>query len=95
MYQDTHHWVNACSACGARKKPTGVPNGFLQPLLVCEPWEIVSMDFLGPLPSTATGNKYILVFDDQFSKWVEAFATPNATADIVAKYLIVSIIARF
>jgi hypothetical protein len=39
-----------------------------------QPWLKVSVDIVGPLPKTARGNEYILVFIDTFSGWTEAFA---------------------
>ena len=42
---------------------------------------------MGPYPETADGNKYILVLTDYLTRWVEAFAVPDASADTAAKYL--------
>lgn len=39
--------------------------------------QIIAVDILGPLPQTNSGNKYILVAGDYFSKWVEAYQRPT------------------
>lgn len=41
------------------------------------------------------GNKYLLVFIDTFSGWVEAFPTRAETANIVAKKILKEIFPRF
>ena len=41
------------------------------------------------------GNKYLLVFVDTFSGWVEAFPTKTETAQIVAKKILEEILPRF
>ena len=48
--------------------------------------QIVAVDILGPLPKGPTGNSYILVAMDYFTKWAEVYAVPNQeAATIVAK----------
>lgn len=34
------------------------------------PWEIISMDFIGWLPTTKKGNDYLIVVVDRFNKMV-------------------------
>ena len=41
------------------------------------------------------GNKYLLVFIDTFSGWVEAFPTKSETAQVVAKKILEEILPRF
>ena len=43
--------------------------------------------FLGPLPETAQGNKYIVTVTDYFSKWPEAAPLPDKTSTGVADFL--------
>ena len=53
------------------------------------------MDVLGPLPQTESGNRFILVVSDYFTKWTEAYALPDHTAETVATHLIGNFISRF
>ena len=46
------------------------------------------MDIMGPLPTTESGQKYILAFGDYFSKWTEVFPHPNQEAKTVAERLL-------
>ena len=53
------------------------------------------MDIMGPYPMTARRNRYILVISDIFSKWVEAYAIPDQTAETVAKVLMNEYMVRY
>ena len=53
------------------------------------------MDIVGPLPRTANGNEYILVFCDHFTKWVECYALPDHQAQTVADAMVSNFISRF
>ena len=57
--------------------------------------ERIAIDVLGPLPITETGNKYILIIADYFTKWVEAYPMPNQEATTVAELLVREFISRF
>ena len=46
------------------------------------------MDVFGPLNRTKAGNKYILVLMDYATKWPEAFALRNVTAETIVNTLI-------
>lgn len=47
----------------------------------------VGIDLVGPLPRTAKGNRYIVTLVDYFSKWPEAEAVTNKSANSVALFL--------
>ena len=57
--------------------------------------ERVAMDIMGPLPRSTSGNKYILVIGDYFTKWIEAFPIPNQEAKTVADILTLQFVARY
>ena len=49
------------------------------------PNQIVAIDFVGPLPQTPRGNRYILVMVDLFTKWCEAVPLPSSDASTTAR----------
>ena len=52
------------------------------------PMERIAIDVLGPLPTSESGNKYLLIVVDYFSKWTEAFPMQNQEAIVVAEILV-------
>ena len=58
----------------------------LNNIIVCELFDVWSIDFMGPFPSSYN-NVYIFVAVDYVSKWVEAVALPNNNAGVVIKFL--------
>ncbi|XP_041457543.1 stress response protein NST1-like [Lytechinus variegatus] len=53
------------------------------------------MDILGPLPETDSGNKYVLVVGDYFTKWIESYPLPDQEAETVARVLVEEFICRY
>jgi hypothetical protein len=94
MYSDVKHYVSSCKICNSKKGPKQPPTGLMQPIEVGERFEQLGVDFVGPLPETRNGNKWILVFSDYVSKWPEAFAVKEATATEVARHLVEDIVCR-
>lgn len=92
--EDVTNWIESCSVCAARKPPKSTRE-VLHPITHPKiPFEQIGIDFLGPLPLTENGNKYVLVITDYATRWVEAFATSDMKADTVAKILIDEVICR-
>lgn len=52
------------------------------------------MDIVGPLPTSYTGNKYILTYQDYLTRYVEAIPLPDQKAETVAKAFVTEIICR-
>jgi len=59
------------------------------------PFERIAVDVSGPFPVTLSGNRFILVVGDYFSKWTEAFAIPNQESVTIADTLVREWISRY
>ncbi|CAF1203789.1 unnamed protein product, partial [Rotaria magnacalcarata] len=51
-------------------------------------FQIVHMDFWGPMTASDDGNRYVLVLTDNLSKYVIAEAYPDCTAKTAAKFFV-------
>ncbi|KAG6612702.1 Retrovirus-related Pol Polyprotein [Phytophthora cinnamomi] len=74
--RDVAECVRACTVCGSGKGYRPWRNGLMQRMPVQDlsgPFSLLVVDAIGPLVTTPRGNKYILVFADYFTRWVEAF----------------------
>ena len=93
--QDVESWVKECEQCQRRNPPQPNPPALLGTLQAMAPFEILSWDIMGPLPISSQGNKYILVVTDIFTKWVEAFALKDTTANALAIVVLNEAICRY
>jgi hypothetical protein len=50
-------------------------------------FQVLHMDFWGPVRTSAEGNRYVLVLTDNLSKYVIAKAMPNNTAQATAEFI--------
>jgi hypothetical protein len=87
-------YVRGCHTCAATKPELRKPAGLLHPLPIPEkPWQVISIDFVGPLPRTPDHFDMILVVVDKFSKMAHFIATTShATAKHTAKLLLEHVI---
>ena len=77
---DIYAHIQACDECAIIKGPGKALRGPLGSMPLGAPWDRISTEITGPFPTSNSGNKYILVVTDYFSKWVEIFAIPDQTA---------------
>ena len=80
MRQKVEDYIASCKICSQHDQPTSSGKAPLKPIEVGEPFSFWVMDYMGPLPVTTRGNKHILVVMDHFTKWCEAFTTPDQKA---------------
>ena len=88
-------WCRKCEPCSSRKSPPQHRCAPMQAIQNDGPFKRVAMDILGPLPTTARGNKYILVVGEYFTKWIEAYPMPDVEARTIARYFVNEFICRF
>ena len=67
----------------------------LHPLQPQHPFDIISLDFVGPYPRTARQNLYILVVVDLFSRFTIAIPTKNTTAKTVTDILVQQVFSLY
>lgn len=86
MRSDIARYVRACKSCAQNKVEQKRPAGLMgnRPDIK-EPWQAISLDFIGPLPRSRSGNTYVLVVTDYFSKYVVLFPCRSATAKTLVK----------
>ncbi|MCP3663175.1 MAG: hypothetical protein GY696_11885, partial [Gammaproteobacteria bacterium] len=91
---DVQNHIRTCISCQKRKTPIPKPNPPLQSITIPGPFHTIAADIL-ELPLTQDGNRYALVFVDMFTKWPEAVALPDQTAERVAKHFMELVVCRF
>jgi hypothetical protein len=95
MFRDTQNYVLSCPQCNARKHPKKTPAyGIIAFVPEGSPWSHVSFDALGPFPTSAKGNKYVMVFTDRFTKAVEFFPVSDIKEEVIAKLMVNEIVPR-
>ena len=95
MSVDVESWLKSCTMCQRLKPGPGPGRLPLRQEIMSYPMERVAMDLMGPWPTTKKGHKYVLVIQDYFSKWVEAFPLRQHTAPVVARVLVREYFCRY
>ena len=92
---DVRNWCHSCEPCAQRKTPIPKPRAPLVSIQVGHPMQLVATDIVGPFPESTSGNSYVLVAADYFTRWVEAYPIPCQEAAVVAKKLVDEMFCRF
>lgn len=88
MKADVSDYVRSCRVCLAHKPEQKAPAGLMagRPDVV-RPWELVSVDIVGPLPKSSSGFMHILSVQDYFSKFCLFIPLRTATAKSIVRNL--------
>lgn len=88
MQADVVRFVKNCEVCIAHKVVQNKPSGFMgsRPV-VSKPFQMISVDIVGPLPRSTKGYVYIFVVCDYFSKFVLTCPLRTATTASICKFL--------
>ncbi len=93
MFSDVFRFCKGCLTCaayrggGRRSKPP------LRSIPVGGPFERVGVDLM-EMPLTMQGNRYVIVFVDYLTKWVEAYPLADQTSETIARVLVDQILCR-
>ena len=86
--------TSACKECQTKTAPTK-QKALYEPQVSSYPFQVLSLDFVGPLPRSQAGFQYIFSVRDLFTRWTEFFPTRDMTAKTVIKHLVQDIFPRF
>ena len=87
-------WILKCTVCGARKGLKKKAKAPLGKYIFSAPMDRIATDITGPFPVSEKGSKYILVVQDQFSKWVKAYPIKDQSAETVPHVLVYEFFSR-
>lgn len=86
MFADVQTYVKGCDTCSAYKHSTKPTLGLMGKPKVCSrPFQVVSLDLVGPLPRSTSGFTFLLVVTCCFSKYTLLFPLRRATGANVVK----------
>ena len=96
MDADIIQHIRGCRRCQERRIDDRPQPHLLTPLPQCSAInQRVHVDLFGPLKTSESGKKYILVMTDAFSKYVEIVAAPNKEAETISLAIFNRWICRF
>ena len=72
-----------------------MPQHSYRPLVAGLLFEILQIDFFGPMPKRTRGNQYLFTVCYQFPRWLEAFPTKAATAEEALRRLTKDFFPRY
>jgi transposase InsO family protein len=84
MRADVKQYIRECPCCQKMSQIKTPINVLKFTTSTYRPMEALNMDFIGPFPDKG----YVLVIIDTFSRWVELYATKDATAKAACTCLI-------
>lgn len=96
MRSDVARYVRNCNICAQHKPEQKRPAGLMgsRPE-IHRPWQMVSLDFMGPFPRSKSGCSYLLVICDYFSKYVLLCPLRSAKAHYLVSYVSNQVFAHF
>lgn len=88
LVKEVTKYVKDCERCKCTKFPTQISKPLMgKPKSADYPWEMISMDFIGPLVRSRKGNIFLFVVVDFVSKYVLLKPMRTGKTPAVVKYL--------
>ena len=105
MVRDRFHWfelnkdvilyVKCCDVCQRSKRANRKARAPLMKYQAGFFNEKLHLDILGPFHKSESGSKYVLLMVDNFTKYIEACALPDQTAELIARKFVNDWVAKF
>ena len=92
--KDVAQWIRECPLCQVGKATKTGKVGHLQPKDIRFPWEMVSIDIMGPMPPSKN-KQYILTMVDCFTRFCILVPLKSRTATVVADAMFVHLVCTF
>lgn len=88
MHRDVTNFIGNCDVCKSYKHANHTTLGTMgRPKECCRPFQMLSMDLVGPLPPSRKQNTFLFVVTCCFTKYCLLFPIRRATADIISNIL--------
>jgi hypothetical protein len=88
MIKKVTKYVKSCRTCGEQKPSfTGKLGLMGREKNVRFPWQVITIDLLGPFPQSRLGNKYLVAISDWFTKYVVLLPLKKASASQMVRFL--------
>jgi hypothetical protein len=95
MRQDIEEYVKQCKSCQVNKTLELKRKAPMEMSTANHHFDKCHLDILGPLPPSNTGNRYILTFQDDFSKYVVATPISEQDAETVARVFVSEVVLKY
>jgi hypothetical protein len=95
MAKDIYQFVANCPSCAKSRLKRNCRTNYLKLFPPSQPLVFISLDILGPLPVTQSGNMYLVVFGDRCSKAMRIVAIPNITTETLARAFVLDWVAVY
>lgn len=95
MRSDLKAWLSMCPSCQVNSRRSQIHKDVMHPLKVPTAFDRWHLDFIGELPPSLHGNRWIIVAVDYATNWPIARAVPVASKEAVADFIYDEIVMRF
>ena len=93
--KDVEKYISKCESCQRNK----LSRRNKAPLIITDtptkPFEKCALDIVGPLTETTNGNKYLLTFQDNLTKFSKAIPIANQEANTISKEFVTKIVLEY
>lgn len=94
MYTDTVEYCKTCDKCQIFNYNQLHGKAPLKPIQVSRSSQVVGLDYIGPMKTSRSGNRYAIIGIDAYDKFVLAAATKSFDALTSAIFLMNEVICK-